>query len=111
MLHFFVLVFGLFGELGSVGSDIPALDHEVGAAGDEHVVFAVVDVDHIQYDVLVLSNHQFLLHQLLMPALVASGYRRLDRQGLMAQHQRLEVGRSSIEVVEIYLFGLFCENC
>jgi hypothetical protein len=84
VLHLLVFVLWLFGQLGSVGSDVPALNHEIGAASDKHIVFAVVDVNHIQDDILILGNHQILLQQLLLSILVATSHRCLDSQRLLA---------------------------
>jgi hypothetical protein len=62
MLHLLILILRLFCQHWDIGGDIPALDHKVTAARDQHVVFTVVDVDHVQNYVFVLCNHKVFLH-------------------------------------------------
>ena len=57
MLHLLVLVLRLFGQDWDVGRHVPSFDHEVAAAGDQHVVFAIIDVYHIQNYIFVLGHH------------------------------------------------------
>lgn len=84
MLHLLILVFRLFGQDGYIGRDIPTLDHEISAASDEHVVLAVVYVDHIQHHILILRHHQVFLNYLFAALLSTLQYRRLDCQRLLA---------------------------
>jgi hypothetical protein len=48
VLHFLILIFRLFGEEWNIGRDIPTFDHEIAAACYEHIVFGVIDVDHVE---------------------------------------------------------------
>lgn len=57
VLHLLVLIFWLFGEDGNVRRYVPSFDHEITAAGDEHVVFTIIDIYHIQDYIFVLSHH------------------------------------------------------
>jgi hypothetical protein len=65
MLHLLVLIFRLLCQNGYIGGDVPTLDHEITAARDQHIVLAVVDIDHIQHHVLVFGNYQILFNYLL----------------------------------------------
>lgn len=58
MLHLLVFILRLFGEIRDIRRNIPPFDHEISATCDEHIVFAVIDVDHIEQYVFVLSNNQ-----------------------------------------------------
>lgn len=64
MLHLLIFIFWLFGEDRNIRGDIPSLDHEVAAAGDEHVVLAVVDVYHVKDNIFVLSDYEVFLYHL-----------------------------------------------
>lgn len=62
MLHLLVLIFRLFGENWDVGGHVPPFYHEIAAAGDQHIVFTVINVYHIQHHIFVLGNHQILFY-------------------------------------------------
>ena len=47
MLHFLVLVLRLLGQARYIRRDIPSPDHKISAASNQHIVFAVVDVNHV----------------------------------------------------------------
>ena len=78
MFHFLIFIFRLFGEYGYVGGDVPTPYHKIGAAGDEHVVLAVVDVDHVEDDVFVLGDYHIFFENFLCACFGAFGDGGLD---------------------------------
>jgi hypothetical protein len=57
MLHLFIFILGLLCESWDIGRYIPPPYHKITAARYEHVVFAIIYVNHIQNYVLVLSHN------------------------------------------------------
>lgn len=60
MLHFFILIFRLFGEKWQIGGNVPTPYNIISAASDKHVIFPVVDVNHVKDHIFIFChNHIF----------------------------------------------------
>ena len=85
MLHFLVLVLGLLGKDRQIWGNVPSFDHKVRATGDKYVVFAIVNIDHIQNYVFVLCDDKIFLEDLFFTHLVSLSDGSLDCERLLVE--------------------------
>jgi len=83
MFHFLVLILGLLSQGRIITGYVPSSDFEVCTACYYHLVFIVIDVNHIEKHILVISYNHFFLMDLLLTSLLPFSHRSLYYKRLL----------------------------